>query len=60
MENVKVWWKCNACGYRFQEETAKGLPDTCPSCKQECSFTDATCYTPDCGGLDSGNSDPRI
>lgn len=25
-------------------------PETCPSCKSKCSFTDATCYTPECGG----------
>ncbi len=60
MKDIKVWWKCSACGYRFQEEAGKALPDTCPSCRQECTFTDTTCYTPECGGTDSGNFDPRV
>jgi rubredoxin len=56
----KVWWKCNSCGYRFQEEVEKGTPENCPSCKEPCTFTDVTCYTPDCGGPESGNYDPRL
>ena len=59
MQN-KVWWKCDSCGYRFQEDPQKGIPNICPSCKAECTFTDCTCYSPDCGGPESGNFDPRI
>ena len=56
----KIWWKCNSCGYRFQEIIDKGTPETCPSCKETCTFTDVTCYTPECGGPESGNFDPRL
>jgi len=48
-------WKCSNCGYTFEAET---VPDRCPSCKQTCTFSDVTCYIPDCGG--PGNIDPRL
>jgi rubredoxin len=51
------WWKCTECGYLFQAPQA---PEACPSCKTKCVFVDATCYTPECGGPESGNPDPRI
>jgi rubredoxin len=35
-------------------------PETCPSCKKKCEFVDVSCYTPDCGGPDSGNINPDI
>jgi len=47
-------WKCNNCGYTFDIETP---PDECPSCKEKCTFVDATCYTPDCGGQGTINPD---
>lgn len=56
----KIWWKCNNCGYRFQQSVEEGVPDRCPSCKNACTFTNATCYTAECGGPESGNFDPRI
>jgi len=56
-ETAKPWWKCTTCGYLFQAAEA---PETCPSCKTKCVFVDATCYTPECGGPESGNPDPRI
>jgi hypothetical protein len=34
------------------------MPDRCPSCQQTCTFSDVTCYIPDCGG--PGNIDPRL
>ena len=55
-ENLN-WWKCSECGYMLQ---AALPPNACPSCKKKCAFLDATCYTPDCGGPESGNPDPRI
>ncbi len=48
-------WKCSNCSYTFGAET---VPDRCPSCKQTCTFSDVTCYIPDCGG--PGNIDPRL
>jgi len=48
-------WKCSNCGYMFEVDT---LPDRCPSCKQACTFSDVTCYIPDCGGPQ--NIDPRL
>ncbi len=55
-ENLN-WWKCLECGYMFQ---AAQPPKMCPSCKEKCAFLNATCYTPECGGPESGNPDPRI
>jgi len=43
--------------YLFQ---AAQPPEQCPSREARCVFVDATCYTPDCGGPESGNPDPRI
>ena len=40
-------WKCSNCDYTFGAET---VPEKCPSCKQTCTFSDVTCYIPDCGG----------
>jgi rubredoxin len=48
-------WKCEKCNYTFEAEAP---PDNCPSCKETCSFSDVTCYIPDCGG--PGNIDPRL
>lgn len=48
-------WQCSNCGYQFQAES---VPERCPSCKQTCTFSDVTCYTPECGG--PGNVDPRL
>ncbi|MFB3884193.1 MAG: rubredoxin-like domain-containing protein [Thermodesulfobacteriota bacterium] len=48
-------WKCSNCGYLLGADT---LPDQCPSCKQACTFSDVTCYIPDCGGPE--NIDPRL
>ena len=54
---MKNQWSCNNCGYVFAIEE---VPNTCPSCKQKCTFVNVTCYTPDCGGPESGNIDPRL
>ena len=48
-------WKCSNCGYTFGADT---VPEQCPSCKQACTFSDVTCYIPDCGGPD--NIDLRL
>jgi rubredoxin len=50
-------WKCANCGYTFADDR---LPAQCPSCKERCSFSDVSCYTPECGGPGSGNIDPRL
>jgi len=49
-------WQCVECGYYVQE--ANRPPDTCPSCSLRCSFTDVTCYRPECGG--PVNPDPVV
>jgi CRP-like cAMP-binding protein/rubredoxin len=49
-------WQCVECGYFVQE--ANRPPDVCPSCSLRCSFTDVTCYRPECGG--PVNPDPSI
>lgn len=56
-ETSTPWWKCTHCSYLFQ---AHQPPEACPSCKTKCTFVDATCYTPDCGGPESGNPDPQV
>jgi rubredoxin len=48
-------WKCSNCDYIFEAEAPL---DHCPSCKQACTFSDVTCYIPECGG--PGNIDPRL
>ena len=48
-------WMCSNCGYVFEAETP---PDVCPSCCVKCTFSDITCYTPECGG--PGNVDYRL
>jgi len=48
-------WKCSSCGYTFKADSP---PETCPSCKENCAFVDATCYIPECGGPE--NIDKRI
>lgn len=49
-------WQCVECGYFVQE--ANRPPDVCPSCSLRCSFTDVTCYRPECGG--PVNPDPSV
>jgi CRP-like cAMP-binding protein/rubredoxin len=49
-------WQCVECGYFVQE--ANRPPDVCPSCSLRCSFTDVTCYRPECGG--PVNPDPAV
>lgn len=49
-------WQCVECGYFVQE--ANRPPDACPSCSLRCSFTDVTCYRPECGG--PVNPDPTV
>ena len=48
-------WQCSNCNYTFE---AAAPPERCPSCKQSCTFSDVTCYIPDCGG--PGKIDPRL
>ena len=40
------YWKCSNCRYVLQAATP---PEVCPSCQQNCQFTDVTCYIPECG-----------
>jgi rubredoxin len=53
----KITWKCGNCGYTFDADAEKSLPETCPSCKQKCEFLNVTCYTPECGMT---GQDPRL
>ncbi len=48
-------WKCSFCAYTFSADT---VPEKCPSCQQNCTFSDVTCYTPECGGQQ--NADPKL
>jgi rubredoxin len=50
-------WKCNKCGNTIDVQAP---PEICPSCKQKCEFVNVSCYTPDCGGPDSGNIDEHV
>jgi rubredoxin len=50
-----AWFKCSECGYSLKTDIP---PEECPSCKKNCSFIDATYYTPECWGPE--NIDPRI
>lgn len=50
-------WKCDNCGNTVDTDAP---PESCPSCRQKCEFVNVTCYTPDCGGPDSGKADTRL
>ena len=56
-QEIQASWKCSNCGYALD---APAPPEQCPSCKQFCEFVNVTCYTPDCGGPDSGTTDDRL
>ncbi|MEW6026429.1 MAG: rubredoxin-like domain-containing protein [Planctomycetota bacterium] len=51
----RIKWKCSQCKYVVE---AINPPEACPSCQAKCSFTNVTCYTPECGGED--NIDPQL
>ncbi|MBI5249742.1 MAG: hypothetical protein HY912_09620 [Desulfomonile tiedjei] len=53
----KNTWKCEKCGYTFESEATKPMPETCPSCKEKCEFLNVTCYVPECG---LKGQDPRL
>ena len=40
-------WQCLECGYFFDGVKP---PDKCPGCNANCTYTDVTCYRPECGG----------
>lgn len=41
------YWMCSECNFVFPAESP---PSECPSCHNKCTFTDVTCYIPECGG----------
>ncbi|MGQ9696137.1 MAG: hypothetical protein ACUVWV_15490 [Thermodesulfobacteriota bacterium] len=41
------YWMCSECNFVFQAESP---PNECPSCHNKCTFTNVTCYIPECGG----------
>ncbi|MBC7343798.1 MAG: rubrerythrin family protein [Clostridia bacterium] len=49
-----IKWRCSVCGYTFEGKEGEAPPEKCPSCQSVCSFIDATCYIPDCGGGSTG------
>ena len=46
------YWMCSECDYVFEAEVP---PETCPSCHNKCTFSDVSCYIPECGGPDHLN-----
>jgi len=50
--NMKIQWKCSTCGYQFEGKATP--PERCPSCREACTFIDATCYIPECEGPEAG------
>ena len=50
----KTKWACSECGYLVE---ADAPPQVCPTCRKNCMFVDATCYTPECGGSQNVNAD---
>jgi rubredoxin len=41
------WWICSECNYVFETDTP---PDACPDCHEKCTWSNVTCYIPECGG----------
>jgi rubredoxin len=56
-KETQIWWKSSECRYVFQ---AVQPPKVRPNSKEKGAFLNATCYTPECGGPESGNPDLRI
>jgi superoxide reductase len=50
-----TYWMCDKCNFVIE---APRPPEPCPGCQIKCSFSDVTCYTPDCGG--QGSLDTRL
>ena len=50
-----TYWMCDKCNFVVE---ATKPPDPCPSCNIKCTFSDVTCYTPECGGI--GSLDSRL
>jgi len=48
-------WQCVQCGYFFDGVKP---PDRCAGCQATCTYTDVTCYRPECGG--PVNVDPMV
>jgi rubredoxin len=55
MEKNLTKWRCSHCGYTIESQKP---PEPCPNCQSKCSFTDVTCYIPECGG--EKNIDPKL
>ena len=49
------YWMCSECNSVFEAETPS---EVCPSCCVKCTFTNVTCYIPECGGAD--RFDPKL
>jgi len=49
-----TYWMCDKCNFVIEVATP---PDPCPGCHVRCSFSDVTCYTPECG---EGSLDSRL
>lgn len=50
-----TYWMCDKCNFVIEMPKP---PDPCPGCHDRCSFSDVTCYTPECGG--AGSLDTRL
>ena len=50
-----TYWMCDRCNFVIE---APKPPDPCPGCQIKCTFSDVTCYTPECGGI--GSLDTRL
>lgn len=48
-----TYWMCDKCNFVIESPKP---PDPCPGCKIRCTFSDVTCYTPECGGAGSLDS----
>lgn len=43
------YWMCSECNSVIEAEAP---PEVCPSCHVKCTFTNVTCYIPECVGPD--------
>ena len=50
-----TYWMCDKCSFVIEMPKP---PDPCPGCNNKCTFSDVTCYTPECGGV--GSLDTRL
>lgn len=54
IQQTKNWWKCTGCGHTLEGQVP---PEPCPSCHEKCTFSNVSCYHPECS---EDGPDPQL